>query len=328
MIVLRVLITGATGFLGKYIIDEFAKHNCEIIAFGRNADIGKVLKNCTFIQGDFTNYQDINNAAKGADVVIHAGALCTVWGEWKEFYDTNVLGTKNVLDACLENNITKFVFVSSSSVYSCPHDRLNLKETDVDETNDLNYYIKTKIMAEKIINDYKEKRNLSCSIVRPHGIFGIGDTSIMPRLLKVNKKIGIPLFNKGNNLIDIVCAENIAYSLWLCANSKQSGTYNITNGETTTYKQLVSSIFSRMGMEAKHFNMNFKFAYFIAGIIEKIYKIFKIKSEPILTRYTLTTVGVSETFDLSKAQKELGYEPQKTLQEGIDAYAKWWKENN
>jgi dTDP-4-dehydrorhamnose 3,5-epimerase len=228
----------------------------------------------------------------------------------------------------LENNIAKFVFVSSSSVYSGPHDRLNIKEEEVDQSNDLNFYIKTKIMAEKIINDYAEKHDLSCSIIRPHGIFGIGDTSIMPRLLKVNKKIGIPLFNKGNNLMDIVCAENIAYSLWLCANSGRSGTYNITNGEITTYKQLVSSIFSRMGMEAKHFNMNFKVAYFIAGAIEKIYKILKIESEPILTRYTLTTVGVSETFDLSKARKELGYEPQKTLHEGIDAYAKWWKENN
>ena len=325
---MRALITGATGFLGKYVIEEFVKHNCEIIAFGRNADIGKALKNCAFVQGDFTNYQDIAKAVNGADVVIHAGALCTVWGKWQDFYDTNVLGTKNVLDACLENNIAKFVFVSSSSVYSCPHNRLNIKEEEVDQSNDLNFYIKTKIMAEKVINDYDAKHDLSCSIIRPHGIFGIGDTSIMPRLLKVNKKIGIPLFNKGNNLIDIVCAENIAYSLWLCANSERSGTYNITNGEITTYKQLVSSIFSRMGIEAKHFNMNFKVAYFTAGVIENIYKILKIKSEPILTRYTLTTVGVSETFDLSKARKELGYEPQKTLQEGIDAYAKWWKENN
>ena len=325
---MRVLITGATGFLGKYIIEEFAKHNCKIIAFGRNADIGKSLENCTFVQGDFTNYREINNATKGVDVVIHAGALCTVWGNWQDFYNTNVLGTKNVLNACLENSIKKFVFVSSSSVYSCPHDRLNIKENEVDETNDLNFYIKTKIMAEKLINDYRKKHGISCSIIRPHGIFGIGDVSIMPRLLKVNKKIGIPLFNKGNNLIDIVCAENIAYSLWLAANSEKSGTYNITNGEITTYKELVGRIFSGLGMEAKHFNMNFKVAYFIAGVIEKIYKILKFKSEPILTRYTLTTVGVSETFDLSKAKEELGYESQKTLQEGILAYAKWWKENN
>lgn len=325
---MRVLITGATGFLGKYIIDEFAKHNCEIIAFGRNSEVGKTLSNCTFVQGDFTDYEQISKATKGADVVIHAGALCTVWGRWDDFYNTNFLGTKNVLDACLEHNVSKFVFVSSSSVYSSPHDRLSIKEDEVDEANDLNYYIKTKIMGEKLIREYTEKHELSTSIVRPHGIFGIGDTSIVPRLLKVNKKIGIPLFNKGNNLIDIVCAENIAYSLWLCANSKLNGTYHITNGEITTYKELVSNVLGKMGIKAKHFNMNFKLAWNIAGVIEKIYKALKIYKEPIITRYTLTTVGISETFDLSKAQKELGYKPQKTLQEGIEAYAKWWKENN
>ena len=76
--VLRVLITGATGFLGKYIIEEFTKHDCEIIAFGRNADIGHSLLSCTFIQGDFTVFHDIESAVKEVDIVIHAGALSTI----------------------------------------------------------------------------------------------------------------------------------------------------------------------------------------------------------------------------------------------------------
>lgn len=72
---MRVVITGATGFLGKYTVREFASHGCDVVAFGRNAVIGGQLQNCTFMQGDFTVYEDISRAVKGANVVVHAGAL-------------------------------------------------------------------------------------------------------------------------------------------------------------------------------------------------------------------------------------------------------------
>ena len=228
----------------------------------------------------------------------------------------------------MENNITKFVYVSSCSIYNCTYDKLDITEDDFDAGNDLNYYIKTKIMSEKMIKDYSEKHDISYSIIRPHGIFGIGDVSIMPRLIKVNAKIGIPLFNGGNNLIDIVCAENVAYSLWLCANSDKNGTYNITNGEIFRYKDMIDKIFSQMGLVPKYFPMRFKVAYLLASMVEGIYKFLRIENEPIITKYTLTTVGVSQTLNIECAKRDLGYVPQKTLQEGIDDYAKWSKENS
>ncbi len=324
---MQVLITGATGFLGKYIIQEFAQHDCEIIAFGRNSEVGRNLKNCTFVQGDFTNYQEISDAICGADAVIHAGALCSAWGKWNDFYKTNVLGTKNVLDACAEHHVTKFVYVSSNSVYSRTYDKTDIKESDYDPQNHLNYYIKTKIMAESLIKETCAKQSISYSVIRPHGIFGVGDTSIMPRILRANATIGIPLFRNGKNLIDIVCAENVAYSLWLCANAEKSGIYNITNGEIFEYKELMDKVFDEMGLKPKYVRMNFKMLYFCACIIEAIYKLLHLKQEPVITRYTLTTIGVSNTLNIDRAKKELGYSPQISLQKGIEAYAKWWKSN-
>ena len=325
---MRVLITGATGFLGGYLVREFALHGCDVIAFGRNAEIGGQLRDCTFVRGDFTVYEDISRAAKGADVVVHAGALCNVWGRWQDFYDTNVLGTKRVLDACREHGVPKFVFVSSCSVYSSTHDRINISETDMDAGNHLNFYIKTKIMAEELIQSYCAKHEISYSIIRPHGIFGVGDTSIMPRLIKANQKIGIPLFCRGQNLIDIVCVENVAYSLWLCANSEKNGIYNITNGEVYAYRQMVDELFAAMGVKPRYVPIKFSIAYALAGVLEGIYKALRCKSEPIVTRYTLTTIGVSQTLDISRARQELGYQPKLTLREGFAAYAGWWNENH
>ena len=327
---MRVLVTGATGFLGKYIVDEFSNRDCDTIAFGRNGSAGENLKrnNVAFIKGDFTKENDIVNAAKNVDAVIHAGALCEVWGKWSDFYDTNVLGTKNVLDACLKNNISKFVYVSSCSVYNCTYDRLGIKENDFDPANELNYYIKSKIMAEKLIAEYIEKQGLSATIIRPHGIFGIGDVSIVPRLIKANSKIGIPLFNNGKNLIDIVCAENVAHSLWLCANYPGNGIFNITNGEIFQYQEIVDQIFKQIGITPKYVPVKFKTAYAMASALEGIYKLLRLRNEPVVTKYTLTTIGVSQTLDISSAKEQLSYAPQKTLAEGIDSYVKWWRESN
>ena len=324
---MRVLITGATGFLGKYILEEFALHNCEIVAFGRNAQRGMALKNCTFIQGDFTNYEEIEYATRGIDIVIHAGALCTVWGQWSDFFTTNVLGTLNVLRACREHGVKKFVYVSSCSIYNCTYDRLDIAEDDFDQSNELNYYIKSKIQAEQLVMEYAASHNISYAIIRPHGIFGVGDTSIMPRLLRVSNSIGIPLFRGGSNLIDIVCAENVAYALWLCANSLENGVYNITNGEVISYKELVSRVFLAMGINPRYLHLNFNAIYALTTVVEAVYKLLRISQEPLITKYTLSTVGVSQTLSISRARKVLGYEPKVSLQEGIYAYAKWWKTN-
>lgn len=90
---MRVLITGATGFLGKYLIQEFASRGCTVFAFGRNAQVGRTLRDCVYIQGDFTSFAEIERAVKGMDVVIHAGALSTVWGKREDFEKANVTGT-------------------------------------------------------------------------------------------------------------------------------------------------------------------------------------------------------------------------------------------
>ena len=209
---MKVLLTGATGFLGKYVINELKNNSYQVVAFGRSEKIGKTLigKNVEFFKGDINNLDDLFRASQDCSAVIHAAALSTVWGRWKDFYNINVLGTKNVVQVCEEKNL-KLVFVSSPSIYAGAKDQLDVKEDEAPKENDLNYYIKSKIMAENII----KSSNLNYMIIRPRGLFGVGDTSIIPRLLELNKKIGIPLFVDGKQKVDITCVEIVAYALRL-----------------------------------------------------------------------------------------------------------------
>lgn len=328
---MKVLITGATGFLGKYIINEFAKHDCEIIAFGRNADVGSGLPNCTFVKGDFTNLNEINAAIKGADIdiVIHAGALSTIWGKWPDFYRINVIGTENVAKACLINGVKRLIFVSSPSIYASAKDNFDIQESFSIPNNELNYYIKSKLMAEKVINKYGTK-GLYTVIIRPRGLFGIGDTSIIPRLIAANFKAGVPLINGGKNIIDVTYVENVAYALYLSAISENIAgqVFNITNGEPTTFKELLESLFDAIGIKPKYLQIKFRTAYRIAGLLEFVYQCFRMKGEPALTKYTVCTVGISQTLNIDKAKEKLGYQPLFSMKEGIEIYANWWKENH
>ena len=324
----RVLVTGAYGFLGKYVIRELVRNDYEVVAFGRNEEKMNKLKSDSvdiFI-GDFCNKIDAKNATKDVDYVIHCGALSTVWGKREDFINTNVAGTMNLVEGCIENKVKRFVYVSSPSVYTGKEDRIDIKEEDVDCNNKLNYYIESKILSEKEI---KKVKNLDWVIIRPRGLFGVGDTSIIPRIIKVNSKIGIPLFNGGQNYVDISCVENVAYALRLCLESDKAvgNIYNITNGEPRRFKEILEELFNEINMEPKYINTNINIAYFISCIVEWFYKLFHIYKEPMITKYTICTLGYSQTLNIEKAKKDLSYKPIITLSEGICNYAKEYKKN-
>lgn len=326
----RILITGATGFLGKYLVNQFIREGYEVLALGRNIKSGKLLENmgAKFCIGDFTNKNECAPYFKNIDYVVHAGALSTVWGKWEDFYNINVNGTRNICQLCVENNIKRLVYISSPSVYSGKLHRFNIKENEFDSNNELNYYIKSKILSEEVINEFNSS-GLYTVTIRPRGLFGIGDTSLIPRILKANGKIGIPLFNKGENYVDITCVENVAYACLLCVRSDniKGEIFNITNGEPMQFKCILEMFLSAIGETPRYLKLPFGFVYSISSVLEKMYKVLNKSGEPMLTRYTVCTLAFSQTLDISNAKKKLGYKPVKTISEGIVCYGEWWKKN-
>lgn len=159
--------------------------------------------------------------------------------------------------------------------------------------------------------------------MRPRGLFGVGDPSIIPRLIRANAKIGIPLFNNGRNIVDMTCVENVAYALRLCLESPNAvgNSYNITNGEPKPFKEILETLFNSLGVQPNYLKLNSEVLYALSCLIERLYKIFRIYKEPIFTKYGICTLAYSQTLDISKARNELNYVPQMTLQEGIMKYA-------
>ena len=325
----RVLVTGATGFLGRYLVEELINNGYEVVAQGRKENVLNRLKEQYKVDILKCSLSEIENMDLNVDYVIHAAALSTVWGRWKDFYNSNVLGTENVIKFCMKNNVKRLVYVSSPSVYSAKYDRFDIKEEDYDKKNKLNFYIKSKILAEDLINKI-DNQKLETVIIRPRGLFGIGDTSLIPRLINANRKIGMPLFNDGKNVVDVTCVENVALSLRLAMEKEEANgkIYNITNGEPTEFKKILDKLFEELGEKANYRKMNINLMYFVASVIEAFYKLFRIYKEPMITKYTIATLGYSQSLNIEKAKQDLGYKPKLTLEEGIKKYAEYERKQN
>ncbi|MBO0469435.1 NAD-dependent epimerase/dehydratase family protein [Enterococcus sp. DIV0242_7C1] len=325
----KIIVTGATGFLGEYVIQELVAQDYDVIAVGRNSKhlamlVGKY--GVTALQLDLSNREQVLKVwPKSVSACIHCAALSTVYGPYTAFYEANVMVTKTVIEASIAAHIPRFVFVSSPSVYAKCRDDFDIKELDpfkdLSKQSYLNYYIQTKIEAEQLLLTYQEQIELV--IVRPRGLFGIGDTSIFPRLMEVNNKIGIPLFRKGQgNIMDITCVENVAYALRLCVEKAdiQGSIFNITNGEPMPFKLLIERIFDLLGEEVHYRKLNAQLIYRFASMLEGIHYGLKRNKEPLLTRYTVSILAYSQTLDISAAKERLGYTPIMTVDEGIQKY--------
>ena len=324
----KVLVTGATGFLGKYVVEELVEHGYQVRAFGRNSKIGRSLENTSvsFFQGDLTNAEDVSEACKGMDLVVHAGALSTVWGPWEDFFQANVLGTKYVLEACHQTGIQRLVYVSSPSIYAAPKDQLGIKESDAPEENNLNNYIRSKLASEKLFKDYPDVPSI---ILRPRGLFGIGDTSILPRVINLSQKIGIPLIGDGRQLMDMTCVENVALAIRLALEAPEAKgeVYNITNGEPRAFRDLLEESLTGLDYPIKYRKITASLLAGIASSLEFLYKSLNLKGEPPLTRYTYYLLRYSQTLDISKAERELGYRPKISISEGIEQYVQDYRKH-
>ena len=323
-----VLVTGATGFLGKYVVDELVEHGYQVRTFGRNSKVGRSLENpsVSFFQGDLTKADDVLEACKGMDLVVHAGALSTVWGPWEDFYQANVLGTKYVLEACRQTGTQRLVYVSSPSIYAAPRDQLGIKESDAPEENKLNNYIRSKLASEKLFKDYPDVPSI---ILRPRGLFGIGDTSILPRVINLSQKLGIPLIGDGGQLMDMTCVENVALAIRLALEAPEAKgeVYNITNGEPRAFRDLLEESLTGLDYPIKYRKIPASLLSGIASSLEFIYKTLSLKGEPALTRYTYYLLRYSQTLDISKAERELGYHPKISISEGIEQYVQDYRKH-
>jgi len=325
----RVLVTGGTGFLGRKLAERLQAGGYDVTALGRNERIGQELaaSGMLFKRVDLGDADAIRDACKNQDIVFHAGALSSPWGKPEEFHRSNVLGTRHVIAGCQAHEVRRLIHVSSPSVLFEFRDCLDLPESTPYPTVPANAYAATKQQAEKDI-DQAFAGGLPVIMFRPRALFGPGDTVIFPRLIRASRR-AFPMF--GNPLIDLTYVENAvdALMLGMTAPSAVLGRkYHVTNGTPIPLRDLLTTVFGRLGQPYRTRSLPPALGLALAGLSEGVTRLTGSDREPVLTRYSVGTLAYSQTLDISAIRRDLGYQPRIGIEEGIDRFARWWKETH
>ena len=319
---MKALVTGGGGFLGGAIVKALLKRGDTVKSIQRgDYPFLKQLGVETY-KGDLTNFGDINEAVKGCDVVFHVAAKAGVWGDYEDYYQANVVATKNVINACLENNVANLVYTSTPSVVFDGESEEGINESAPYTKNFFNAYQKTKAEAEQLVIK-SNGDSLKTVSLRPHLIWGPGDNHLVPRIINRAKAGRLKLVGDENYKVDSCYIDNAVNAHILAADELMSDfkcagkCYFISNDEPISMAELINKILFAAGLPEVNKRVSESLAYSLGAVLEFLYKTFHIKNEPIMTRFVAKQLSTAHWFDLSAAKYDFAYEVLVTIDEGM-----------
>jgi len=323
----HLLITGATGFIGGRLAAHYLDHGYKVRIAGRNPGNARHLidRGADFSAGDLTDPAYAEALVEGADTVIHCAGKAGTWGPYAEFFDANVKATDYLLQASQAAGVTRFINLSSPSIYFDFRDQFDLTES-VLPARFSNAYAQTKFEAEALVSKAHRPAFATVSL-RPRLVIGAGDTHVLPRLIAMGKAGMLTRFGKKDHLVSVTSIENLIHAVDLCLKAQEDalgGVYNIANPEPVKFWEMVARVLKATGVDAKPRSVPRAPVMLAARCNELICKFLHRKSEPRLLPVPVGVLSYSMTLSISKAQQELGYDPPATLDEAITGFSHWW----
>ena len=300
-----MLVTGATGFLGGAVCAELrAAGGWEITATGRNAEKGARIPADHFVPADLAKPGGAVTLARGHDAVVHCAALTSPWGRPAEFERANIIATAALLDAAISAGVRRFVHVSTPSIYGEHVHRENLTEKSPLPARPINEYARTKLAAERLVLAARDR--IEVVVLRPHALIGVGDTTLLPRLVRAASHGKLRIIGDGRARTDLTCVENAALACRLALEADAAHVageaFNITNGEPTRLWDSLGQFLADAGLPTPRGRVPFALVWTGAALAEAWARYVSGK-EPVLTRYGAGVLAFSQTFDIDKARR-------------------------
>ena len=311
-----ILVTGYGGFLGRAICRELIKSGYRVRGLARSHYPELQALGVECVQASATDLQACEAACRGMDGVIHTAAIAGVWGPAKLYEQINVAATDNLLRSCKKFGIGAFVYTSSPSVIFDGTAQCYVDESVPYPTRWLCEYPRTKAIAEQRVLGENYPTQLATCSLRPHLIWGVGDPHLIPRVIERGRSGRLRRVGNGRNLIDTVhvdfaaIAHRLALERMLDRDQKASGrAYFITDGEPVECWEWITTILKSAHLKPPNKSISFRAAYRLGGVLETIYRVLRIASEPPMTRFVAAQLGMEHYFNITSAKERLGYVP-------------------
>ncbi len=316
----KLIVTGGCGFLGLHICSRLKDKYSDILVLDIDSfNKDEYPSNVSYKKIDIRNFNELKEAFRGFDAVVHAAAALPLWKS-SDIYSVNVDGTVNVLNAAKENGIERVVFVSSTAVYGVP-EKHPLYETD--PLVGVGPYGETKIRAEKICEEYRAK-GMVVPVVRPKTFIGTNRLGVFQILYDwIEAGAFIPVIGNGKNRYELLEVQDLVDAIYLMLTKPAeiaNDTFNVGAKNTKTIKEYLTEAFQRVGSKSRVMTTP-------AALLIFFLELFWILKISPLYKWVYGTAHKDSFVSIDKAEQKLGWSPKYTEADAIVHSYQWYMQH-
>jgi 2-alkyl-3-oxoalkanoate reductase len=329
---MNILVTGGAGFLGQALCAALQREGHDVTSFQRSHSPALEAMGVRQLRGDLADAAAVHAAFAGRDAIFHNAAKAGAWGSYESYFAANVTGTHNVLAAMRAHGISKLVYTSTPSV---THSGRTPVEGSNEATTPLGRDFKAPYPATKLIAENEvlaaNGATLATVALRPRLIWGPGDTQLLPRLVDRARAGRLRFIDGGLNRMDTTYIDNAAQAhldafAALAPGSACAGkAYFISNDEPREVRRIVNDMLAAAGVPPVQASVPYAIAYAAGVLLEPAWKLLHLDGEPPMTRFLAEQLSTPHWYDISAAQRDFGYAPKVSMDEGLQRLAAWWR---
>lgn len=332
--VMRILVTGAGGFLGRYVTDLLLIRGDTVTSLQRSPAPDLQQRGVQLVRGSVADPEAVRSAVAGQEAVIHIAAKAGVWGRRRDYFSANVEGTRNLLAACREAGVRRFVHTSTPSVVFSGEAFAGADESLPYGCNWLCHYAETKAQAEREALAANDPDGLRVCALRPHLIWGVGDPHLLPRVIARARAGRLRIVGGGGNRVDITHVRNAAVAhlqaLAALGNGQAAGkAYFLSQGEPVVLWEWLNELLESLQVAPVRHRISQRMAYQAGTVSEWIWRGLFLPGEPPMTRFVCTELCKDHWFSIEAARRDLDYRPEEfSTEEGVREFIEHFNGNH
>jgi nucleoside-diphosphate-sugar epimerase len=310
-------VTGGSGFVGGALIERLKREGWDVRALARSEKAAERVRSLGAepAMGDLDDAASLTSGAEGCEVAFHAAAKVEDWGDPADYERLNVQGTQNVIDACRAAGVRRLVHVGTEAALMAGQPLVNVDETAPLRPDSPSLYPWSKAKAEQRVRDAD---GIETVVVRPRFVWGRGDTTLLPAITQMVRSGRFRWIGGGRQLSATTHIDNTVEGLWLAATrAPAGGVYFVTDGEPVVFRDFLTEMLGTQGVTIPDRSVPAPVARAAAAASEWIWRLLKRPGSPPLTRFAVWVSSQECTIDISRAERELGYRPVVSREEGF-----------
>ncbi len=322
---MKVLVTGASGMLGRAVASTLAVRGDEVTVFQRRpSDLDGVVAH--EVRGDITDPASVLAAAAGVEAIVHLAARVSVVGPWGAFQSTNVEGTRHVVDAARRVGARRLVHISSPSVAHLGSSLVGVGAGPADVRRARGGYARSKAWAERVALE-ADGDGLAVTALRPHLVWGPGDAQLVGRIVERARAGRLALVGTGIALVDTTYIDNAADAIVAAVDRAEHDAVHgrafvVSNGQPRTVTELFTRICTAAGVAPPSRHVPLPVARAGGAVLERLWT-WLGRDDPPMTSFLAEQLATAHWFDQRQTRSALSWTPEVDLEDGFDRLTAW-----